>query len=215
MFLYTQTAGPGDATQAARRIRHPTKRIINVAVDGNRSKVPTTRQRIQKLFQDRGTILLATEIDRVTKDFEDDQATLQKVLKDLEIGGNVKALTATAINVSLARNLALCNYNEELYRTFLSMGWQIEIVRDKVDNDKLVPKSTVPEKRVFDDHRGALGIVAFYEMHKEPLETKEREETLSEDEMAVVRLYRYISKFTENAQSNHITYQYYKDYCTR
>ena len=216
LFLYAKTAGPNDATQGARRVREPGVKVINVAVDGRSENVPTTRAAIKKLFEDRGSIMFTQEKERISKDYadEEDQSLLEKTIKDLEVGRNdeVPGLMKTAVNVALARNLALRNYHEQLCRTFLSMGWTIEVIRAKVDKNKLVAKSTVPEKRVFDDYRGALGIVAFYEMHKQDLELKEKEERLSEDEMAVVKLHRYIIQFTEEAQGEHINYQYWKDY---
>jgi hypothetical protein len=53
--------------------------------------------------------MLAAEVDRVTKDFEDDQVMFQKVLKDLVVGSEIKSFLSTAVNVTLARNLALHN----------------------------------------------------------------------------------------------------------
>jgi hypothetical protein len=216
MFLYTKTAGPNDATQGARRVREPEVKVINVAVDGHSENVPTSRTIIKGLFRARGSIVFTQEIDRIKKDYEDeeDQKLIENTIKELEVGKNdeVLGLMKTAVNVALDRNLSLRNCKEQLCRTFLEMGWTIEIVRENINKNKLVAISTVPEKRVFDDHRGALGIVAFYEMQKDELELKEKEEKLSEDEMAVVKLYRYIRQFTEEAQSNHIDYQYWQDY---
>jgi len=214
LFLFTQTASPTDAIQAARRIRHPVNNVINVAIDGRSSNVSIRRKDIRDMFKERRSILLTSEFERVTKDFAHDQQTLQRILKELDVGSTneVPGLITTAVNVTLARNLALRDYHEQLCRTFLSMGYNIEIVRRKIDKDKRVPVSTIPEKRAFDVHRGALGIVAYYETHSEELEAKERKEELDEDETAVLALYRFIKHYNEDAQEQVIDFQYWKDF---
>ena len=129
LFLFTQTASPTDAIQAARRIRHPVNNVINVAIDGRSSNVSIRRKDIRDMFKERRSILLTSEFERVTKDFAHDQETLQRILKELDVGSTneVPGLITTAVNVTLARNLALRDYHEQLCRTFLSMGYNIEM----------------------------------------------------------------------------------------
>jgi len=92
------------------------------------------------------------------------------------------------------------------------MNYSIKIVRKKIDKEKLVPKSITPEEQAFDTHRGALGIVAYYDTHSEELEDKERSEQLDDNESAVLALYRFIRHYNEQAQSDVIDFQYWKDY---
>jgi hypothetical protein len=58
---------------------------------------------------------------------------------------------------------------------------------------------------------GANGIMSYYEEKQEELEIKERDEVLTEDEVAVVHLARYIAQFKEGARDD-ITYIFWKDY---
>lgn len=214
LFLMSLTASPTDAIQAARRIRHPIVNALNVVVSGPRKNVEINRTKINTLVRARPTILLGMEKDRVTKDFAHDQGVADKILAELAFGSTheVTSLVNNAVNVTLARNLALRNYNEELCRIFLEMGFEINIIRGNPNNEKLVDKTISPEERVFDQHNNALGVLSHYEFNRDELETKEKAEQLTDDEHAVVKLARYLQNFSDDALQENITHQYWKDY---
>jgi len=59
---------------------------------------------------------------------------------------------------------------------------------------KSVPKIASPEELAYNIHHGPRGILSHYSDFKHELDQKEVEECLTADEVAVVKLARYISE---------------------
>jgi hypothetical protein len=118
----------------------------------------------------------------------------------------------TGIRVIQERNLQLSNYTEELTRTFLDMGHTIRVDRCKAKREEEgVPVSMVPEEKVFSDHKGTTGIMAHYQENEDELTQKEKEETLTPDEQALLKMVHYISNFDQKKWPI-LSYEYWLDY---
>jgi len=211
LFPFTVTAGPKDVAQASRRIRKPIKPILNCVITGPRKKVPTTYRDIKKLLQDKSKLTLIMEQERVHKDFVDDEEKLQLLHALIASPGEKSTLVKTGIRVIQERNLQLRNYSEEMTRIFLDMGHTISIVRGEANKKEGVPRSMVPEQQVFVDHKGSTGIMAHYEENEDSLVQKEKEETLTTDDHALLKMVHYINNF-DSEQWPVLSYEYWLDY---
>ena len=215
LYPYTMTAGRKDVTQSAARVRVPITKEINCCVSGPSKIVPTSYSSIKKLLFAKADLALISESVRIEKDFEDDTVRLNLLRHLVSDPGERSSIVATGIRVTQERNLQLLNYNEQLMYTFLEIGHTVTLFRtdDSIDRDDDA-KDDVPmplEQQVFVTYEGTAGIMAHYDDEEESLLEKERNETLTESDHALLKMVNYIKNFNP-AKWPLLSYEYWMDY---
>ena len=213
LFPHSMTASPNDCSQSSRRVRRPINPVLHYTVMGSCKKVPITISGIKSVLSAKSDLMLLMESSRVEKDFEDamnaDQLKLARAL--INDPGEKSTLIKTALRVILQRNLQLTNYAEELMRVFLESGHTITVNRGTASKEDCIPNAAMPEETVFNQHSSTAGVMAFYEEHEEELVVKEKAETLSPDERALLKLVHYFKNFNPDKWAL-VSYDYWLDY---
>jgi len=211
LFPYTKTASETQTAQASRRIRNPIKRVINIAITGNGSKLTTHPDIIKRMLAKKSDALLQIEERRMTTDFDDDLKRLETIREIMNSPYEKSTLVKTYIRVTVARNRTLNNYHEEAMRIFLASGHTINIVRGTAHRDETVPRSMTADERIFHVYNGATGIMAFYEENEDDLVQKQVSQTLTPDEQCLVNIAHYIKEFNP-IKWPLVGYEYWCDY---
>jgi hypothetical protein len=216
LYPYTMTAGRKDVTQSAARVREPITKVINCCVSGPSKEVPTSYSSIKKILFAKSDLALVTESARIEKDFEDDTVRLKLLRQLVADPGERSTIVSTGIRVTQERNLQLLNYNEQLMYTFLEIGHTVTLFRvgdviDQPDDSDDEDVSIPPEEKVFMDFNGTAGIMSHYDDEEESLREKERNETLSESDHALLKMVHYIKNFNPEKWPL-LSYEYWMDY---
>jgi hypothetical protein len=90
------------------------------------------------------------------------------------------------------------------------MGCTVQITRGQLECIEKIP-FIAPEQKVFHEYDGTTGIMAHFEENEEILSKKEKDETLTEDEQALVKMVHYIKNFKPDKWPI-LSYEYWMDY---
>jgi hypothetical protein len=211
LFPFTKTAGETQVAQASRRIRNPIDQTININIAGPGGKLPTKYSTIKHLLKCKSDLLFDMEKKRIRTDFDDDPKRLEAIKKIINSPYETCTLVNTYIRVIIARNKSLNNYREQMMRLFLTIGHRINIIRGSVQTNQLITRGMAPEERVFVCHNGATGIMAFYEDNEDDLLARQKSDTLTPDEIELIKMARYIREFKPSVWPL-INYAYWVDY---